>query len=91
MEVCQFKERARCVEHKDRSGEVCGPVLGKRVGVFSLSRHKSESFSASDRASPLLRATGSVVWECQEGWWALKSPRIKVSLEDEKSLVKSGV
>ena len=88
--MCQFKDRAKCAEHKERSGEVWGPFLGERVGVSSLRRQRSESLRASTNASPLLRARGSEVEEYQEGWWALKSPRMKESLEVSKSLVKSG-
>ena len=63
----------------ERSGEEGFPEVGRRVCISELRRTRSASNSASWMASPLLAAEESVVEENQEGWWALKSPRMRVS------------
>ena len=63
-----------------RSGEEELPLGGRRVGVSVLSSVRSESVSVLCMWSPLSADRGSVVWDYHEGWCALKSPRMIVTL-----------
>jgi hypothetical protein len=88
--VRQSSIGAMCAEHKERSGDVLGPLEGVLVGVFSLRRHRLLPFKASISSSPRAAAAWSDVEENQAGLWALKSPVIKVSFVTSKSLGKLG-
>ena len=70
---------AMCGVAMVRSGEEGLPVLGRRVGWSILRSTSSESMRASWMETPLFAAEESDVEEYQVGWWALKSPRMRVS------------
>lgn len=63
------------------------------MGESSFRRHKELELMASANSSPLAAAVGSEVEENQEGWWELKSPRMRELLGSEKERMdwKSGV
>ena len=77
-------------EAMERSGEEGFPEVGRRVGWSVLSRTRSESVNESWIESPLLAAEESEVEEYQEGWWALKSPKMRVSSWAWKSGSRAG-
>ena len=91
MDVCHLRIGAMCAEHKERSGDVLGPLEGSLVGVCSLRRKRLLSLRASTSFTPLAAAAWSEVEENQAGLWALKSPTIIVSFVESKSLGKSGL
>ena len=79
VEGDQSESNAMFGEAMERSGEEGFPEEGRRVCMSELRRTRSASISESWMASPLLAAEESEVEEYQEGWWALKSPRMRVS------------
>ena len=90
--VCHVWARARWAETRERSGEVSGPFEGRLVGDSSLRRQRLESLMASTNAAPRADPELSEVEEYQASSWALKSPRMKVSLlVSLSSRVKSGL
>ena len=91
VKVDHSESMAMCGVEMERSGEVELESEGSRVGESVLRRTKSESVRASCMISPRPAALVSLVCEYQAGWWALKSPRMRVSSWVWKSRVKEGV
>ena len=73
--VCQEHEVMRDADSNETSGELVSALGGTLVGVSQLRIPWSDSLIDSAIFLPLV----SVNPEYQEGWCALKSPRIRLS------------
>ena len=73
--VCQEHEVMREADANETSGDLGPAVGGTLVGVSQLRTPLSEPMIKSAILLPLV----SVDLEYQDGWCALKSPRIRVS------------
>ena len=76
------------MEQTVRLGEVGEPWDGRWVGVSSLRMQRLLLLMASAEASPRDAAAMLEVEEYQAGWWALKLPRMIVSLLVSRSCWK---